>query len=319
MIVARVRRTIEERGLFPRGARVLVACSGGPDSAALLAALAELSPQLGLSLSAASVDHGLREGSAGDVALAGRQAAALGVAFEALQVTVQAGASVQHMAREARYGALRQAAAARGASHVAVGHTLDDQAETVLMRLLRGASVQGLSGVQPRRQDGVVRPLIDCRREAVAAYAQARFAQIAADPSNADGRFLRVRVRNGLLPALQREDPSIETHLAALADDVREMGHLLEGAAAALLAAAADGEGLRIGALLAAPAAAARAALRRWVRERTGHDVGRAVQAQLAGLLRGRGEVWVAEGQVVVVSDGLLRLSGRQARTPPSG
>src|SRR5262245_8818481 len=130
--------------MIPRDARVLCACSGGPDSAAMLVALARLAPELGFELVAASVDHGLRADAAHDVAIASRQAAALQVPFHALRIEVAAGASIQAQARSARYEALLRLAAELGASRVAVGHTRDDQAETVLARLLRGSGLVGL-------------------------------------------------------------------------------------------------------------------------------------------------------------------------------
>lgn len=286
---------------------MLVACSGGPDSACLLAVLQQLAPELGLRLTAASVDHGLRAGAAADVALARAQAQHVGVPFRGLTVSVQEGASLQAQARTARYAALAALAGELGASRVAVGHTRDDQAETVLMRLLRGASVRGVGGIQPRRGDGVVRPLIDCERAAVHAHAHAQFPQIASDPSNGDAAFLRVRVRQQILPGLRAEDPAIDSHLAALADDVREVGLVIDAAAAQLLGQATDGDRLAIAVLRGAPAALQRVALRDWVLERAGHEPGRAVLAQLTDLLRGRGEVRIGGGATVRVSGKHLR------------
>ncbi|MDD9942146.1 MAG: tRNA lysidine(34) synthetase TilS, partial [Myxococcales bacterium] len=138
-MLARVRRTLTERDLLAAGDAVVVACSGGPDSAALLAVLARLAPEFNLTLHAASVDHGLRQGAAADVEVARAQATRMGVPFHALRAHVPHGASVQGQARSARYAALSDLGASLGAACVAVGHTRDDQVETVLMRLLRGA------------------------------------------------------------------------------------------------------------------------------------------------------------------------------------
>ncbi|MDB4972193.1 MAG: tRNA(Ile)-lysidine synthetase [Myxococcaceae bacterium] len=169
----------------------------------------------------------------------------LAIPFVGLQVQVSPGASRQASARRARYSALLQCAKMHDADLVAVGHTLDDQAETVLARILRGAGVEGLSAAAPRRADGVVRPLIDCPRAWVHAYVTEAGLAVAHDPSNLDPRYLRVRVRGELLPLLSRENPKLAEHLAHLADDARETAELLrEQAAAALLRA--DGLAARL-------------------------------------------------------------------------
>jgi tRNA(Ile)-lysidine synthase len=297
VLIARVRRTIRQRGLIPARSRVLCACSGGPDSAALLFALSKLAPELGFSLEAASIDHGLRPAAAQDVAIASRQASQLGVPFHPLRVQVPSGPSLQAEARAQRYAALASLAARIGATRVAVGHTQDDQAETLLSRMLRGAGLRGLAAIDPDRADGVVRPLIDCRRRDVHRLAAARFAELAADPSNQDARFERVRIRSHLLPALQTEDRSLVRHLADLADEARDCSQLVEKLAQAALARALrDSETLNISALTAEPAVLRRAALRAWL----GPRLGRAQLSQLdAALVARRGEVWISETQCV--------------------
>jgi len=231
----RVRRTVRERGLIAPARRVLVACSGGPDSAALLFVLRELAAELRIELEVASVDHGLRQGAQADVAIARAQAERAYVPFHALRVDVARDAgSLQAAARAARYGALLELASRLGAARIAVGHTRDDQAETVLQRVLRGAGLAGLAAVTPLRADGVVRPLIDCRRAEVHAYVAALGVPIAEDPSNDDPGFTRVRVRRDLLPVLLREDPEVLSHLASLADDARDAIALIEPLAARL-------------------------------------------------------------------------------------
>ena len=300
MIVARVRRTIEERGLVEPRMHVLAACSGGPDSAAMLVALARLRDELAFTLEAASVDHGLRPGAAADVEHARTQAVALGVRFHGLRVQVRSGPSVQAAARDARYLALRELAAAIGAQRVAVGHTLDDQAETVLQRVLRGAGVGGLSGIDPRRADGVVRPLIDCRRADVAQFAAAHCASLACDPSNTDPRFLRTRVRNEVLPLLAREDPEIVRHVSDLADDARAaQAVLLELAQGLLRLSGQDDGNIDVSTWASTPSPIRRLALRAWVERETSHEPGRAQLIALERALSAPGEVRLAAGWVV--------------------
>jgi len=173
------------------------------------------------------VDHGLRADASLDVACAERLATSLLVPFFPLRVKVSSGASRQAHAREARYAALLTCAKEQGAERLAVGHTQEDQAETVLARLLRGTGVHGLAGIAPMRDDGVVRPLIDCRRREVLDYGQALGLEVMRDPSNDDLRFGRVRIRKQLLPLLEQENPQFVPNLSALADEARAARSLI--------------------------------------------------------------------------------------------
>ena len=322
MLVARVRRSILSRGLIPRRSLVLCACSGGPDSAALLAVLSRLQAELGFSLQAASVDHGLRPEAAADVARAAEQADRVGVPFHALRIQVSPGASLQARAREGRYGVLRELAQRLGAGRVAIGHTQDDQAETVLSRLLRGAGLAGLGAIQPLRADGVVRPLIDCRRSDVQRFALACFGEVAVDASNQDARFERVRIRSHVAPVLTAEDPALVRHLAQLADDARDCMQLVHQLAEALLSRArCDAQTLDISALQPQPATVRRAALRLFVERATGLQIGRAELAQLdQTVCSGRGEVWLAQGHSVrAAGQGRLHASTRSHRFGKNG
>jgi tRNA(Ile)-lysidine synthase len=309
VIVARVRRTIHERALGLGGQRVLVACSGGPDSAALLHALHRLAPELGMTLYAASVDHGLRADAWRDVEVAAELARMLGVPFAPLRVEIPSeGASVLAKARRARYAALLSHAASLGAPFVAVGHTQDDQAETVLLRSLRGSGVAGLSGVEPRRGDGVVRPLLDCSRAEVHTHVAHHALPFVRDPSNDEPRFARVRVRRELVPAALREDPRALVHLAQLADDAREIRGWLDASGAALLERAASGpEDLEAAVLLAAPRPVRSAALGSWVRAITGRSASRAHLIGLERTLQGSGEALLPGGRVARLDGALLR------------
>jgi tRNA(Ile)-lysidine synthetase-like protein len=319
VLVGRVRRTLLERDLIPVNAnaktaesRVLCACSGGPDSASLLACLAQLAPELGFALEAASVDHGLRAEAAEDVAIAAQQAAQLGVAFHALKLAVEPGRALQARAREQRYAALHALATRVGANCVAVGHTRDDQAETVIARLLRGAGVRGLGGIQPRREDGVVRPLIDCMRADVHRYARATFERIAEDRSNVDPHFERVRIRSHVLPNLAVEDRALVRHLAELADDARAYGELADALADTFLRHVTE-KSLAISELAALKRAVRQAVLRAWVHRSVGLSLGRAELSQLELSIRQRrGEVWLAKEWCICAGrDGFLHLRTR--------
>src|SRR6266511_360255 len=164
--------TVRRRRLLAPADVVLAAVSAGPDSTALVAALAVLRDAGAIArVVALHVDHRLRPGGAEDAACAAAACARLGVPFESVPVHVAAG-NVQTQARRSRYAALRSAAARAGANRIATGHTRTDQAETVLLRLVRGAGARGLAGIPPRRGP-FVRPLIDrSRKEGIAWLAE---------------------------------------------------------------------------------------------------------------------------------------------------
>ncbi len=203
-------------------ATVLCACSGGADSSAMLHVLARLRGELGLRLYACGVDHGLRPEAAAELELARRLATAEGVPFHAVAVRVEAGSNLMARAREARYGALRAEQRRVGAEFLATGHTADDRAETVVMRLLRGSGPAGLAVLPPRSGD-VLRPIVRARRADVVRHLGRAGVAFAEDPSNEDARFLRVRVRREVMPLLASLAPRIVESLCALADDLSSL------------------------------------------------------------------------------------------------
>ena len=219
-------RSVEKNALFTRGDRVVVAVSGGPDSMALLHVLARLRTKLGHELVAHGVDHGLRAEATTELDRAEALAGSLGVAFARTRVSVPRGGNLQARARDARYGALIEAATKAGARTLATAHHADDRAETVLIRLLRGAGPVGLAVLPPRAPSPhaaevfLVRPFLDARRAAIEAHLARHGVPFAQDPSNRDPRYLRTRVRHELLPLLTELSPSIVTHLCALADQL---------------------------------------------------------------------------------------------------
>lgn len=301
MIVAQVRRSIRERGLLREGERVLVACSGGPDSAVLLHVLSRLAPELSLELRAASVDHRLRAGSEAAVETARGLAERLEVPFTGLAVHVPAsGPSVQAKARAARYEALLAEASRCGASAIAVGHTRDDQAETVIARILRGAGLLALRAIEPRREDGVTRPLLDCDRADVHAHAARFELPFVRDPANSDPAHGRARIRGSLLPLLVAEDPRLVEHLARLADEAREASELVGRAA----------RGPADSALRDLPRLVRDELFARRVRDETGQTIRRAHLDALDRALRDGGEVLLGGGWVARVDAlGALALS----------
>jgi tRNA(Ile)-lysidine synthase len=178
-----------------------------------------------------------------DEAGAAASAAALGVAFVRDELpTALARGNLEARARSARYAALRRMAAAHDCGKIATGHTLDDQAETVLMRLLRGSGGRGLGAIRPRRADGIIRPLIECRRGDVEAVVRAAGLAYRIDQSNCDPRFLRTQVRERVLPLLGELNPSIARACANLAAAARaERGIVAAWADAQLAGAMVDG------------------------------------------------------------------------------
>jgi len=185
-------------GLEGVAAPVIVACSGGADSLTLLAVACDLA----LDPIAVHVDHGLRDGSAAEGDLVAAAAETLGARAEARRVDVAPGANLEARARDARYAALAAAAAAHDARAVLVGHTADDQAETVLLALLRGSGSAGLAGMAVRR-GLVVRPLLRVRRAETEACCRALGLDPVRDPTNDDRAFRRAWIRHEVLPLLE--------------------------------------------------------------------------------------------------------------------
>jgi tRNA(Ile)-lysidine synthase len=214
---------------LPAGALVLAACSGGPDSLALAAGLAFVAPRAGLRAGGVTVDHGLQDGSGSRAAVVASVLAGLGLdPVRSVAVTVGEDGGPEAAARAARYDALSAVCAEAGAAAVLLGHTLDDQAETVLLGLARGSGPRSLAGMPPRR--GVFRrPLLGLRRSVTVAACAALGLDPWTDPHNADRRFARVRVRLDALPALEAAlGPGVAEALARTADQLRADAEVLE-------------------------------------------------------------------------------------------
>ncbi|MFN7980274.1 MAG: tRNA lysidine(34) synthetase TilS [Vicinamibacterales bacterium] len=223
-----VRRTVRLHNLATSTTRVAVALSGGPDSTALLCALRELHAAGDLQLAGVvHLNHQLRPDAEADEAHCARLAARLDLPFVSERADVRATArrehrSIEDAAHHVRHAFFIRAAAALGADVVALGHTMDDQAETVLLRLLRGAGTRGLAAMRPKR-GVVIRPLLATSREAVHAFLRERGIDALQDASNDDRSIPRNRVRAELLPLLtSRFNPRIVQTLALEADLARE-------------------------------------------------------------------------------------------------
>ncbi|MFI6332275.1 tRNA lysidine(34) synthetase TilS [Micromonospora chersina] len=273
--VAAVRLAVRRAlAALPGAGPVLVACSGGADSLALAAATAFVAPRLGRRAGLVTVDHGLQPGSAERAERVARWAAESGLdPVEVVPVTVAGRpGGPEAAAREARYAALVAAARRHGAAGVLLGHTRDDQAETVLLALARGAGPRGLAGMPPRRElDGVplLRPLLDISRDDTREACAALGFTPWADPHNVDPAYARPRVRADLLPALvEALGPGVVGNLARtarlLAADTAALDDL---AAAALTEVRAAEGGLSVDGLAALPAAVRTRVLHAWARE----------------------------------------------------
>lgn len=203
--------------------RVLVALSGGADSLALAAATAFEAPRAGIRAGAVVIDHGLQDGSDAVAARAAEQARALGLEPVVLtRVDVGTDGGPEGAARTARYRAFARALAETGASHLLLAHTLDDQAETVLLGLARGSGAGSLKGMAAA-SGPYLRPLLGIRRATTRAFCRDAGLEHWEDPQNADPRFARVRVRQRVLPLLERElGPGVAEALARTADQARE-------------------------------------------------------------------------------------------------
>jgi len=254
---------------LPPGAIVLVGCSGGPDSLALAAATAFTAPRVGVRAGAVIVDHRLQDGSDDVASRAADQCRGLGLdPVEVIAVDASTGdGGPEAAARDARHAALGSAAARHGAVAVLLGHTLDDQAESVLLGLARGSGARSLAGM-PARRDLVRRPFLGVRRSETVRACALLGLEPWHDPTNALSAAgtspLRSQVRHRLMPVLDEVlGPGVPEALARTADLLREDAAVLDGQAAELLTAARTPDGdLDVAVLAAAPSALRRRALR---------------------------------------------------------
>ncbi len=235
-LVARVEKNIRAKGLLAADSRVLVSVSGGPDSIGLLNLLVTLRARWRFVLHVLHINHQLRgEESEEDALFVKECCHHLAVTFHQRNCPIQpserglGGASVQKQAREARYTALSQVGLEVGAQRIALGHTADDQAETVLMWMIRGAGARGLAGMPVIREERYVRPLLSIRRPDILAYLHHQNIPFRVDSSNANVRYVRNHIRHQLIPLLEKINPRVVTVLTRQAELTRDEDRFLDG------------------------------------------------------------------------------------------
>jgi tRNA(Ile)-lysidine synthase len=215
--------SVKERDLIDKGDRVLVGLSGGPDSLALLHLLWDLKGELKISVCAAHLNHMVRgKAACSDEKFVRSFCKRLRVPLEVKKFDVPAFAkreriSIEDAGRRARYTFFEEAAKVFQASKIALGHTSDDNVETILMRLIAGSGLRGLTGIPPKRGK-VSRPLIDCLREEVESYCKAKKLHPRIDRSNYDTRYLRNMIRHKVIPILKKINPQVKTAIKQAAD-----------------------------------------------------------------------------------------------------
>src|SRR5512147_1215675 len=233
MLIEKINKTIRKHCMLERGDCIVVAVSGGPDSVCLAGVLRALARDYDLQLHLAHLDHMFRGAeSAAEALFVKRLAEKLGIpaTIEAVNVPDycrERGLSSQAGAREVRYAFLNRVAGSIGAGKIALGHTANDQAETVLMRLIRGAGMHALAAIPPVREN-IIRPLLDTTRGEILAYLNEENLTFVTDPSNEQPLYTRNRVRLEVLPTLEAINPRAVEALAAGAALLRDESAAME-------------------------------------------------------------------------------------------
>ncbi|WP_417564201.1 tRNA lysidine(34) synthetase TilS [Microbacterium sp.] len=312
---AQVRLAVRRALSDVRPGAVVVALSGGADSLALAAATAFEAPKRGCTLISVTVDHGLQPGSAEVAETAARQAEDLGFDARVERVAVDGGGGPEAAARDARHEALQRVARDADAAAILVGHTLDDQAETVLLGLARGsgaASLQGMAAVSHLGGIPLLRPLLGVARATTRAACTAEGLQPWDDPQNADPAFARVRVRETVLPVLEAElGPGIAEALARTADQLREdaeaFAEMIDETIEDIVEHAEAGISVSIAALAANPAALRHRIIRHVVASEFGQSLTRTQTLEVARLVTD----WSGQGPIDLPGCRARRTSGR--------
>lgn len=231
-IIRKVMQTLSRFEMLCPGDRVIAAVSGGADSVCLLHILHGLQEELGIELIVAHYDHGFRpEEDESETRFVRGLAKGMGLGFHSEKGELSTrtnGASLEEIARDARYAFLDDLSEKLKAHKIAVGHTLNDQAETVIMRLLRGSGPSGLAGIPPVRGRKIIRPLIGIKRDEILSYLEQTGLSYKTDSSNLQTRFLRNKIRLDLMPHLLAFQPRLIEHLGDLAHILRDEDHFMD-------------------------------------------------------------------------------------------
>ncbi|WAC70571.1 tRNA lysidine(34) synthetase TilS [Microbacterium sp. SL75] len=300
--VAEVRRAVRA-ALGRVDGPVVVALSGGPDSLALAAATSFEAARAGILAEAVVVDHGLQKGSDAVAATAAEKARALGLGARVVRVEVGSTGGPEAAARTARYAGLAAAAAEIGADVVLLGHTLDDQAETVLLGLARGSGGLSLAGMPTQRRDATgpvwARPLLSVHRRTTVAACAAEGLEPWTDPHNANPAYSRVRVRDRVMPVLESElGPGVAEALARTAEQLREdadaFQDMIDETIEDIVEHAEAGISISVAALAANPAALRNRIVRYVVDSEFGVSLSRAQTLEVARLATD----WTGQGPI---------------------
>jgi len=252
----KVIRTIERFSMLQRGDRICVAVSGGPDSVALLRLLYLLSGKYSLHLTVAHLNHGLRGGeSERDEIFVKELCESMGIPVKSRNVSITEikkieGGSIEDIGRRERYKFLNELSRMEDLNKIALGHNLNDQAETIVMRFLRGSGAEGLKGMLPVREERYIRPLLEVRRNEIVTFLDKEGVQYVTDSSNRDSAYLRNRIRTDLIPALRNSyNNRLVENICQMADILREEDDYFENEIARILKnwkITLDGDAIRI-------------------------------------------------------------------------
>lgn len=233
-IIKKAKETVEKYSMFYRNVHIVIGFSGGPDSVCLSIILRKLQKNYGLNLSAVYIDHGLRpDDTEGEIAFCRNLCEFLSIDFFVRTLKSQSpkGSQKSHnlhdRLRKLRYAEYYKLAFELRADIIALGHTMDDQTETIIMNLLRGSGKSGLSGIPPVNGN-IIRPLIEVKREEIESFLAQEKIDFITDPSNKKDIYLRNRIRHNLIPQLKQINPSLSDALSHSADIYRDEDDYLE-------------------------------------------------------------------------------------------
>lgn len=234
-MIERFKHTLTHSCGVGRGDSVLVCCSGGVDSMVLLRLMLAVRDELALKLHVVTVDHGLRCEAPGDAAFVLQTCRGFGIEASLYELGMDPlTPNLEETARLKRYEAIHDCLARLGMRYMATGHTLDDQAETLLYRLARGTGLKGMQGMDYARPDGLIRPMLGLTRNEVEAYARAHAVRFVTDQTNADLTLTRNLIRKKIMPLMRLINPAVEQSLGRFARTAREDYALIEDQALAL-------------------------------------------------------------------------------------